>query len=145
MNMQSQELLSRGLFVAADPDQLALLAQALQVDPACLVPAGDGDFEAFLPDRRNGAVHRPVKGDFNYHVEVYLWRWSVDQLDAALREISTHGLVLEMPNEASDSYFGSFLFANGHRYDGEVYEDDLLDEVTILKPEVLRPHPVGEA
>jgi hypothetical protein len=104
--------------------------------------AGQNVFDASTPindfsfyDRQeNSMKFAVVRGDFDYICYVDLFDLPQEMLIEQLRLVSSHGLVLAIPDDASVSPFDCILFENGHKEAIELLEDDVLEEVRIHRP-----------
>lgn len=89
---------------------------------------------SFLEKKESGALISPVKGDFTYAVDVFLFGENIENFEQALSSISKNGVLVAMPDEEDVDPEVYCLWNAGYKRTVRIVEDELTETLRILDP-----------
>jgi hypothetical protein len=127
-------MIGASLYLMGGDASLGQLAQGLQILPQNRLEQGKHTSDFTFYDREeNGMFFAPVMGDFSFLCDVDLFHVTADQLDKALIALSSQGLVVAKPDEASPSPDGYTLYEGGTAKPVIIFADEFTEEVRIQR------------
>jgi hypothetical protein len=128
-------MIGMSIYVRGNLASVQALAVLLHVPPANLFAsdAKSTDY-GFYERQENSLTYTPLNGDFDFLCDADVFHMTAPELLGLLTSGSQGGLVLAVPDEASESPFDCIMFQDGKRHPIELLQDDVLDEVRIHRP-----------
>ncbi|WP_227271933.1 hypothetical protein [Roseobacter weihaiensis] len=123
----------RCIFRAGKPDDLAVLATALDMREGYVEPERPDERCDDLEGKQNGGSYFLTKGDFSVMLSANIWNWTSDQIDTALLTASTRGIAVAVPDDEGD--VPDFpVYISGRRIRAVLEHDEVFDDHLLIRP-----------
>jgi hypothetical protein len=118
-------MISRSLYITGTADPLSTLSKSLSITANHCFAETDhpGDY-SFFAREENSMFYAPVAGDFQFAVDINIFGIDWPEIESKLILLSTHGLIVAMPDEASIAPFDYILYKRGSKESVQIIEDE---------------------
>jgi hypothetical protein len=133
--LEEVQMIGVSIYVPGPMENVGYLARHLLVPGPniCAYGVVRENFDFYVREE-NSMTYAPVSGDFGYLCDVDMFHVAQNAVIEMLRTASINGPMFAIPDERSTDPDDGLLFESGSMSRVQLRQDDMLDEVRIVRP-----------